>query len=68
MSDNLEQRIQARIALLKQARDKLIQDANQQLVGYNTAISEMELLLAPPVDADTNQVDALGRAAAEAIK
>ena len=47
-----EERIKARIEALKAQRDKLIQDANQQIAAHNGAIGELEALLQPEPEAE----------------
>jgi hypothetical protein len=44
----LEERLQARIDLLKAELNKLVEDANKQIAAYQVAIAELEGVLSPP--------------------
>lgn len=48
-----EERIKARIVALKAQRDKLVQEANQQIAAHNGAIGELEALLEPEPEPET---------------
>lgn len=47
-----EERIRKRITELKAQRDKLVQEANQQIAAHNGAIGELEALLRPEPEAE----------------
>lgn len=44
----LHKRVLARIEELKRMREELVAQANQQIAAMNTAIAELEAILAPP--------------------
>lgn len=51
-----EDRIRRRIEQLEHERDQFVQQANQQIAGYNAAIGELRALLEPEVaDGDTGR-------------
>lgn len=46
--NELQERISKRLKLLKQQRERLIEEANRQVAMLNGAIAELEQLLTPP--------------------
>jgi hypothetical protein len=51
----IEEKIQARVDALKEAREKLVNDTNHQIELLNLAIGELEAIIAPD---ETNETPA----------
>jgi hypothetical protein len=59
--EDLKARIEARIAELEKNKAELIQAANRELVGYNTAIAELKKLVEAGPEAGQAQGDDAGQ-------